>query len=182
MMRTLFLWILLVGTAVAVAACCGSVACDCDDSAADAITLRFEVDSLGQQYFPSDVDSVYIRRTPLRVAQQQLKPDSVLLVRTRANAAQPIVINNAQPLAANGTRKLNAYRYDLRLASKLPNKARPTLRKFPQYVLDSVSLRGNFQGDGCCTCYQNTRKVVFFNNATYDQTIAGQNGLVLRFK
>ena len=180
-MRTIFTWLLLAATAATVAACCGSVSCDCQGSSTDAITIRFDVDSLRQQFYASDVDSIYLRRIP-RDSTQALKPDSVLLVRTRATAGQPIIINNSVPLAANGTRNISAYRYVIRLASRLPSKTRPTMRSYKRYFINKVQIDGRFQADGCCTCYSNTNKVVYFNNQAYDQTSAGQNDVVLRFK
>ena len=30
----------------------------------------------------------------------------------------------------------------------------------PVLVIDSVKLSGSFEGNGCCTCYTNSRKLV----------------------
>ncbi|SHJ74327.1 hypothetical protein SAMN02745146_0042 [Hymenobacter daecheongensis DSM 21074] len=156
------------------AACCGNVSCDCQGSPTDTLAFRFNLDPANGGYLPAQVDSVYVRRVPLDAAQQ-LKTDSVLLVRPVATVRQPILLSNTQPLPANGTRKLNQYRYVFRLASRVRLPARPPR----QYAISNVQLAGDFQGDGCCTCYRNTKKALTLDGKVYDQTIAGQDTVVL---
>jgi hypothetical protein len=175
MTRTFLNRLLTLGTVAAVAGCCGSVSCNCQDGAADAVTIRFDLDSLNRGFSSAEVDSVYIRRIA-RDTAQHLAPDSVLLVRPRSTAAQPIILNNARPLAANGTRKLSDYRYILRLPT--PRKV-PATGAYKRYFIDQIELDGNFQADGCCTCYQNTEKIVYFNNRAYNQTTPGQEDTVV---
>ncbi|GAA3956364.1 hypothetical protein [Hymenobacter algoricola] len=169
MIRPLLTWLLLAGTATLTAACCGSVSCDCQDGSADAVVFRFDRDSTqgGTGFRAAELTSVSIRRVPLDNTQQ-LRPDSVLLTRSRATTHRPIIINNAQPLAPNGTRKLNQYRYVIRLSGQ--NR---------QYSFDQIQLDGRFEADGCCTCYRNTQKIVYFNRRAYNQTVPGQDTVVL---
>jgi hypothetical protein len=169
MIRPFFTRLLLTATAALTAACCGSVSCDCKDSTADVVVFRFDMDSTrgGTGFSSAALTSLYIRRVPLSAADP-LKPDSVLIVRSRTAAHRPIVLNNAQPLPANGTRKLNQYRYVIRLVGQ-----------DRQYSIDQVKLTGRFAADGCCTCYRNTEKIVYFNNRAYNQTTPGQEDTVV---
>ncbi|GAA4017563.1 hypothetical protein GCM10022408_33960 [Hymenobacter fastidiosus] len=169
MIRTFLTWLLLAGVAATLAACCGSVSCDCQDGSADAVTLRFDLDSAqgGTGFTSAALDSIYLRRVPLNTTQQ-LKTDSVLLVRPRSTPGLPLVINRNRPFPPNGTRKLSEYRYVIRLAGQ-----------GTQYSIDQIQLAGNFRADGCCTCYRNTKKIVHFRNRLYDQTVPGQNDVVI---
>lgn len=158
MLRPFFTWILVLTTTVLVAACCGSKACDCNDRYADAIGLQFsEANSKDttRGFYPSYIDTVYLVRTP-RDTSQRPSADTVLVARANDSTTfiRPVIINNAAPFALATGRKLDAYRYELYLA-----KSR---RATPSYVykLDNIELETRYQGDGCCTCYQNSSKKV----------------------
>ena len=173
MMRLLLTRLLLAATTLLLAACCGSVACDCQDGQADSVALRFDL-TAPNGFLPAEVDSVYLRRVPLDTARI-FKPDSVLLVRTAAQARQPVIIGNTAPLPLSGTRKINPYRYVLRLASR----RKPTAAPVHPYSVSRIELAGNVKSDGCCTCYQNTKKLLTVDRRAYDQTIAGRDTVVL---
>ncbi|GAB2777054.1 hypothetical protein HNQ93_001859 [Hymenobacter luteus] len=177
MRRSFLTWLLVLTTTVLVAACCGSVACECNDTYADAVGLQFSLansqDSL-RGFFPSYIDTVYLVRNP-RDTTQRPRADTVALTRSRAVVfTQPIIINNATPFGLVTGRKLNAYRYTLYLAKR--RRATPTYT----YKLDSIQLSTRYQGDGCCTCYQNSSKKVFVTNQKgvsqqFDLTDTGGN-------
>lgn len=157
MLRSFLSWLLVLTTTVLVAACCGSVACECNDTYADAIGLQFSTtnsqDSL-RGFFPSYLDTVYLVRIP-RDTTQRPRADTATITRSRAAVfTQPIIINNATPFGLVTGRKLDAYRYTLYLAKK--RKATPTYT----YTIDRIQLNTRYQGDGCCTCYQNSSKQV----------------------
>ncbi|WP_139923945.1 hypothetical protein [Hymenobacter sp. DG01] len=162
MLRSFLSWLLVLTSTVLVAACCGSVACECNDTYADAIGLQFSAtnsqDSL-RGFFPSYIDTVYLIRNPLDTTQRP-SADTVTFTRSRAAVfTQPIIINNATPFSLATGRKLDAYRYTLYLA-KRRSRVTPTYT----YRIDSIQLRTRYQGDGCCTCYQNSSKKVFVTN------------------
>lgn len=158
MARTLLTWLSVLTTTVLLAACCGSVACQCNDAYADAIGFHFSTDTVGNRprpgFFSADIDTVYVVRVPLDTAQRP-RADTALVARSRRQAVQqPLVINNTTPFTQAGNRKLDQYRYTLYLAAR--RRARPSFL----YRIDTVQLKTVLRADGCCTCYQNTNKLV----------------------
>jgi len=161
MLRPLLTWFLLLTTAILVAACCGSTACECNDEFADAVGLRLSTDTLGsgprKGFLSAEVATVYLVRVPLDTAQRP-KADTVTLIRSRIQAVtQNIVINNATPFTRAGNRNLDQYTYELYLAPS--RTAAPTFR----YLINRVELRTDYEADGCCTCFQNSNKLVYVN-------------------
>lgn len=176
MLRSFLTWFSVLLTTVLLAACCGSTACDCDDTFADAVGLRFNPDSVSGRGFSSNlVDTLYLVRNPLDTAQRP-RADTVVLARPRRVAlTQPVIINNATPFAQAGNRKLDQYSYQLYLAPS--RTATPTFT----YKIDRIDLRTDYDARGCCTCFLNTNKLVFTNgNLTpFNQTDpTGQNQLL----
>ena len=168
MVRFSFTWLLLLLTSVLLAACCGSVACDCQDGFANAVVFRFNPDSLATQaprgFTSAQVDTVLLVRYPLDTVQRP-RVDSVLLTRPRRRAlTDSILLNTTQPFA--GARPLNQFRYELYLGR---NRRRPLA-----YTIDSLRLEGRFEADGCCTCFLNTRKELWRNGAV--QVLTDQSG------
>ncbi|NVO30437.1 hypothetical protein [Hymenobacter lapidiphilus] len=177
MLRSFVTWFSLLIMATALAACCGSTACECDDAFADAVGLEFSADITGTNptgFRASEVDTVYLVRVPLDTTQRPLA-DTVQLVRSIARFSQPVIINNTTPFAQAGNRKLDAYSYQLYLAPA--RRATPTFR----LTIDSVQLNTDFRAEGCCTCFENNRKLVYLNGNTtpLDRTdVAGNNALI----
>lgn len=168
MVRFSFTWLLLLFTSVLLAACCGSVACDCQDGFANAVVFRFNPDSLATQsprgFTSAQVDTVLLVRYPLDTAQRP-RVESVLLTRPRRRAlADSILLNTTQPFA--GTRSLSQFRYELYLGS--------TQRRPLAFTIDSIKLDGRYEADGCCTCYLNTRKELWRNGQVI--TLTDQSG------
>ncbi len=135
--------------------CCANNRCDCNSARADALALQFaavpDVDADPTHFGVSEVDTVIVLRyAVLPGAATPLAHDSVALVRSLARANDLIYLDNTAPFAAVGGRKLDAFRYRVRV---LRNDRQ---RKY--FDLDSIGLRGQYVGDGCCTCYRNTRK------------------------
>ncbi|OWP63215.1 hypothetical protein CDA63_10180 [Hymenobacter amundsenii] len=163
----------------ALAACCGSTACDCNDTFADAVGLRF--DTLGTSSSPafkvSELRTVFLVRRLLRPdAQQLLLADTVQLERTTLQARQPLILNNTTPFSQAGNRKLDQYAYRVYLAPTRTAK----IHSF-DYAIDSVQLTTEYQADGCCTCFNNTRKLVYVNGSASPINLKdadGENGLV----
>ncbi|TGE08106.1 hypothetical protein [Hymenobacter fodinae] len=160
MLRSFFTWFLLFSTAALMAACCGSVACDCDDSNADSFAIRFDTTSTTSTrpaFKPKDFDTVYAVRGVLRDTAKRPTRDTVVIIRTLKQAReQPIIINNTSPFVANNNRKVSQYTYKLYLInSKRPKVATDSV------VVERVDLDGEFKADGCCTCYENTRRLVY---------------------
>ena len=126
-------WLLLLLAAPALAACCGSVACDNRaDALDDALVFRFNLDSTTAQGFrAAQLRTVYVRRVPLDTAQRP-RADTVALT-ARRQLVPEVVLNNAQPFAQSGTRKLDQYTYEIYLGTRRA----PTTR----YALTQVQLR-----------------------------------------
>jgi len=65
-----------------------------------------------------------------------------------------IVINNASPFTSSGSTKLNAYTYRIEVVKNRAGNRRP----LATYYLTDIQLNGNYDANGCCTCYINTAK------------------------
>ena len=150
MLRNPLTWLLLFVVSTALAACCGSVACDCRDNLDDAIAFRFNTNTTTPQGFrPEELDTVYIRRVPLDTAQRP-RADTVLLTGGRSLFVSSFLINNGTPFGQSGTRKLDQYTYKIYLGRRRAPK--------DSFVLKDIQIEDRFAGDGCCTCNLNTRK------------------------
>ncbi len=140
--------------------CCANDVCDCNDSQADAVRFRFrfstDAAAPATTFRPADLDTLVLERSPLPY-DPLAKPETAVLSRTPAQADDTLVLNNNAPFPQKANTKLNAYRYVIRYLRNPPVKGTPT----PVLVIDSVGLSGKLDGDGCCTCYTNTRKVLY---------------------
>lgn len=162
MLRSFVTWFSFLIMATALAACCGSTACECDDQYADAVGLQFSADTTGPNpvgFRAREVQNVYLVRVPLDTTQRP-GADTVLLVRPVARYSQPVVINNATPFAQAGNRKLDSYSYQLYLAPSRTSK----VHSFDLRI-DSVQLNTVFRAEGCCTCFENNNKLVYINGS-----------------
>ncbi|MBC8084148.1 MAG: hypothetical protein H7Z21_13150 [Hymenobacter sp.] len=162
MLRNPLTWLLLLITATALAACCGSVACNCRDNQDDALFFRFRLDSSAAQGFrTAELDSVFLRRVPIDTAQRP-RADTVLLTGSRLNFVRTFTINNAQPFPQSGTRKLDQYDYEIYLGRRRAATTR--------FVIDTVRVLDQIVGNGCCACNVNTRKELTLNGQYIDLT------------
>ncbi|RSK36197.1 hypothetical protein [Hymenobacter metallilatus] len=179
MLRTFLTWACVLIMASLLAACCGSVGCECNDRYADAVGLRFSADTLPgsslRGFKAADIRTVYLVRVPNDTAQRP-KADTVAFTSTRAQQLRDtLVINNLTPFTRSGNRNLNEYRYEVYLA---PARSGPV--RF-RYRIDRVALQTSLRADGCCTCYQNTNKLVYVNGSPTPLNLtdpAGNNQLV----
>ena len=112
-------------------------------------------DTLG---FVRQTDSV----TVVRQLDTKTSPgDTLIAVTVQSTAANGtvtnlpdqdiIVINNASPFASSSTTKLNAYTYRIALV-------RGRRKPKPIYYITGIELNGRYDANGCCTCYENTKK------------------------
>ena len=137
--------------------CCANNVCDCQDANEDAVMLRFSLDnSRGRGFAAADLDTLILVRSPLPYLPAN-KVETVTLYRNAAQTRDSVLLNHAAPFSQSGTTKLNRYRYEVRYLTHPPRTGAVTT----VLVIDSVQLRGSFEGNGCCTCYANTRKTVF---------------------
>ena len=139
--------------------CCANNVCNCDDANADAIALKFATAGLApgnRAFAAADLDTLVLVRTPLPFNASS-KAETVRQFRTAAQVNEELVLNNGTPFAQVGTVRLNHYRYEVQYLAHPTRAGTPTT----VLVIDSVQLRGAFTGDGCCTCYTNTRKTVY---------------------
>ncbi len=180
-MRGLFRFLLFPGLgALLLAGCCANNACNCQDERADAFYLRFNTRDPGKFDPKAELDTVLVKRFALQMnAKGQpvlLKTKTIdtytkyadslnaagsfdLVTIVRATALQPdtLVLNNNFPFAQSGARKLNTYLYRIEVRNdSLPRQ--PLKNKPRRYELKDIALKGEFSGDGCCTCYRNTQK------------------------
>lgn len=132
----------------------------------------------------AQLDTVYLQRyatatperpatatTPLIPAQPEgalSAPVSIIRARqTTVNSAlqrrlnlaslppTTLVISNNTPFAPGTTGgKLNAFNYRLTVQDRSVRAPRRTY----SFTLDNIGLQGQYAGDGCCTCYENTKK------------------------
>ncbi|RZK90761.1 MAG: hypothetical protein EOO62_34600 [Hymenobacter sp.] len=65
-----------------------------------------------------------------------------------------VTINNATPFPASGGAKLNAYTYRIALIRNRSGHRKPTY----SYYLTNVFINGEYEANGCCTCYRNLGK------------------------
>ncbi|MBT9394323.1 hypothetical protein KLP40_14220 [Hymenobacter sp. NST-14] len=163
MLRTFSTWFCLLLTSALLAACCGSTACECNDTYADAIGFNFSPDTTGTApagFQVAEIDTVFLIRVPLDTAQRP-RADTVQIVRAKARVfTQPVILNNTTPFTQAGNRKLDQYRYQLYLA-----KTRTAKQHTFDYYLDKVELTTVYRADGCCTCFDNINKVVYVNGS-----------------
>ncbi|WP_426490741.1 hypothetical protein [Hymenobacter sp. 102] len=177
MLRTSLTWLCILALAGMMAACCGSVACECNDRFAEAIKLQFSADTLagGKGFTARDIRNVFLVRVPLDTTQRP-KADTVAFNGPRAQQLRDtLIINNLTPFTRSGNRNLDEYRYEVYLAP-----ARRGTQLF-NYKIDRVTLTTRLQGDGCCTCYQNISKLVYANGSTTPLNLtdpSGENKLV----
>lgn len=171
MFRKPITWLLVLLFSTALAACCGSVECACNDNLDDALYFRFNLDSAGGRGFSSgQVDSVFWVRQLLRDTARRPSIDTVLLVRVRRQVSDPIVLNNTYPFVQRSTNKLDAYRYKIYLG-----KRRQPLDT-AGFRIDSIRLRDELTGNGCCVCNQNVTKRLYLNGATTPLDLADPAG------
>lgn len=188
MLRLLLMLLLPLLAAAVLAGCCGANSCDCQDYRADALAFQFSADSLnGTGFRRAEIDTILLVRYPhpddstTAAATSPLRrPDTVRVFRSPATVfATPVVIDNTEPFATRGGRKLGGYRYAIVVPGQRRRQVpRPPLVK--RYYIGRVELRGNLQSDGCCTCYQNTRKAFYLDNTLIDVTDPASNdGLII---
>ena len=157
MLRNPLTWLLLFVVSTALAACCGSVACDCRDELDDALIFRFSLDTAtatSPGFGVKQLQTVFIRRVPLDTAQRP-RADTVALTGGRRNYVQTVVINNNQPFVQSGSRKLNEYSYKIYLGARRA----PT----DSFIVSNIRLVDDTEGNGCCSCNINIDKKLTVN-------------------
>lgn len=158
MLRNPLTWLLLFVVSTALAACCGSVACDCRDELDDAVFFRFNLDTAtatSPGFRANQLDTVYVQRVPLDTAQRP-RADTIRLTGGRRPIVQTVVINNNQPFVQSGSRKLDEYTYKIYLgARKAPTDS---------FVVSNIRLLDDIEGNGCCSCNINIDKRLTVNS------------------
>ena len=153
--------VLSLGAVLLLSSCCANNECNCEDEQADAINLSFlmNADTLatGHSFGKRDVDTIIVQRSP-RPYKATTKPETVTLIRTLTQARDYVVLNNTTPFGQVGRAKVNGYRYVVQYLKHFP-KSKPVATTV--LVIDSIHLKGSLSGDGCCTCYTNSQKIVY---------------------
>ncbi|HEX8425079.1 hypothetical protein [Hymenobacter sp.] len=162
MLRNPLTWLLLLIASTALAACCGSVPCDCRDELDDALIFQFNLDAstpTSPGFNVSELGTVYIRRVPLDTAQRP-RADTVAITGGRRDYVQTVLINNNTPFPQSSSRKLNGYRYKIYVGT----------RKAPTdtFSITNVVLNDTTEADGCCSCNANVRKNLRVNGQFFD--------------
>lgn len=143
------------------AGCCANNVCDCPNEAqADAIRIVFDKSKFT---IPEELDTLvlvrYLHYDPAKPPTPLPKPETVTLIRTAKQVANydTLLINNATPFGQLGSARLDTFSYVVRYYPGTKPKLRPSKLAL---VIDNVKLSGSFEGNGCCTCYTNSRKRV----------------------
>ena len=148
----------LIGLGLLLPGCCANNVCDCPNEAqADAVRIVFDRTKFT---VPDELDTLvlvrylqYNRQAPPAVLP---KPETATIIRTAAQAYDTLIINNATPLNQLGSARLDTFSYALRYFPGTKPKGRASKLAL---VIDRVKLSGSFAGNGCCTCYTNSRKL-----------------------
>ena len=148
----------LTGLVMLLAGCCANNVCDCPNEAdADAIRIVFD-----SKFTADELDTLslvrYLRPDPKNSSAPLPKPETVTIIRTAAQiaASEPVVINNATPFSQLGSARLDTFSYVLRYYPGMKPRLRPSKRML---FIKQVKLSGSLEGNGCCTCYTNSRKL-----------------------
>lgn len=146
-----FAAVLLMAGGLLLSGCCANDVCDCNDADADVVELRF-----ASSFSNTDLDTVVIQRfaVPLPAGG---KPDVVTLIRPAAQSRDSIRLNNGTPFPQIGTTRLDGYRYVLQYYVTRPGN-KPALTTLLN--VSAIKLKGSIEGDGCCSCYFNSKKTV----------------------
>ena len=198
-MKTL-LRFLLLPPLLALAGCCANSACNCQDILADSIylTLKTGPATDSQAFTAAELDTVYLTRylirrdsmatkpppdfvplTGVALRQQQRRTPLLKEKLLAANLNQDttktntIVLSNTSPFRpGSAVGKLSDYFYVLLIQDRSNVKN----SKSYSFRIDQLMLAGQYKADGCCTCYQNIKKLARVNGQQYDVTEAGGGG------
>ena len=151
----------LAGFGGLLAGCCANNVCDCPNEAqADAIRIVFDSTKFTT---PEELDTLvlvrYLRYDVKKPPAVLPKPETVTLIRTAKQIAanDEVIINNSTPFSQLGSARLDTFSYVVRYYPGVKPKLRPSKRVL---FINRVKLSGSFEGNGCCTCYTNSRKLV----------------------
>ena len=149
----------LAGLGMMLAGCCANNVCDCPNEAqADAIRIVFD---RAKFTTPEELDTlVLVRYLHYDIKNRPAtlpKPETVTLIRTAAQIAanDTVIVNNATPFNQLGSARLDTFSYVVRYYPGAKPKLRPSKLAL---IIDRVKLSGSLEGNGCCTCYINSRK------------------------
>jgi hypothetical protein len=164
-----------------VAACCANSPCNRDDLQADSLYLTLKSLPIGDStsFTEAELDTVYLQRYSL--TEPTVITDRQLLIRgqqrdvsilTKLKDAKldltTLVISNTTPFAPSTTGgKLNAYNYLLTVHDGVKGS------KTYEFRLTNIMLTGDYEADGCCTYYRNTKKTLQVNKVVQDVTETG---------
>ncbi|MGI4738326.1 MAG: hypothetical protein ACRYG7_24420 [Janthinobacterium lividum] len=188
-MKNLLRFLPLSPLLVLAAGCCANNANDCDDTLEDSIYLTLNDDTAkGKAFTAAELDTIYLLRfnpltagrnydsipltSDLLLRQQQRTP---LLARKLSDAGlsttktNTVVLSNTSPFAVGTTGgKLSNYYYSLVVKDR-------SVKQTPTYTfaINQINLKGQYNADGCNTCYKNTLKQFRINGV---QTGATENG------
>ena len=161
------------------AGCCANSPCDCQDLLEDSLYLTLNQNaSLGNTFTDAELDTVYLLRynpatagrtyDSIPVLRYQRRSKQLVSKLKSANAdTTSVVLSNASPFTP-GTTGGNISNYYYALVVKASRSA-------PRYVfnLNQIQIKGQYNADGCCTCYKNTLKTVSVNGTPVDVTESG---------
>ncbi|AMR26676.1 hypothetical protein A0257_05840 [Hymenobacter psoromatis] len=185
---------------VLAAGCCANNACNCQDTLEDSIYLTLNDDpSKGKAFTAAELDTVYLLRyNPLTAGRNY---DSIPLTRalllhqqrhtpllssklgiagvdtSKGNNNHPlttpntIVLSNTSPFAPGTTSgKLSSYYYSLVVKDKSVKQTQTYT-----FAISQINLKGQYNADGCCTCYKNILKQANINGVAKGLTETGGN-------
>jgi len=185
-MKNLLRFLPLSPLLVLAAGCCANNACDCRDTLEDSIYLTLNDDpAKGKAFTKAELDTVYLLRynpltagrnydsipltDTLRLRQQRRTPllaQKLILAGVSAKKTNTIVLSNTSPFVPGTTGgKLSSYYYSVVVKDKSVKQA--ATYTFP---ISQINLKGQYNADGCCTCYKNVLKQARINGVTLGLT------------
>jgi len=182
-MKTFVRCLALAPLLTLVAACCANSPCNRDDLQADSLYLTLKSLPVGDptSFTAAELDTVYLRRYRLTAIDSITDPVLLLRKQQRDTSIRAklksagldtttLVISNITPFAPSTTGgKLSAYNYLLTVRDGAKGS------KTYNFRLTDIVLTGNYEADGCCTYYRNTKKTFRVNNTLQDVTETGKN-------
>lgn len=165
---------------LALAGCCANDTCNCEDELADALFFTFRIGG-PNGFQAAQVDTLFIVRIPRPTAAvPRPVKDSILRVLPLGNGGTTLTqdslisINNASPFAlSGGATKLTAYDYEINAYQTISANGTRTVRR-QSFKITNAQLAGQYDANGCCTCYINTGKQFDLSGRFYQgQTLVG---------
>jgi hypothetical protein len=119
-----------------------------------------------------------VRSQPRTATRLNLRLAATGLTRNSRDSVVVVISNTTPFTPSTAGAKLNAYNYVLTVQDRTT-----TPRRTYEYVITNIALQGQYEADGCTTCYENTSKSFQITrnsrtrNALATETEKDENGI-----